>query len=469
MRENKRMDAPGHFPSTRRGTVEGAPGFSAWQSRGNEQSVPGTDSEDALGLYLSVPFCRAKCTFCNFASGVYPASAMPAYVAALGRQLAAARGWAGARGLVLPHQVDTIYLGGGTPSLLPPELLTQLFTAIRGEFAVDPDAEITLEAAPLQLAPATLEAAQRSGVNRVSFGVQSFIDGEARATARTHSGAEALSEIARVRSAGIPHLSADLIAGLPAQTGASWARSVAMLAEAPLDHASVYLFELDEDSRLGAEALRGGIRFGAGLLPTDDAVAGWYTHACEALAAAGLHQYEISNFARAATAETPDGRSRHNERYWLRRPYLGLGIDAHSMLQTDSGHAARFAVPDTLDTFLAGSTFTDTPLTGNTGPAGLTGSSWSEPDRLTPTAALEESWFLGLRRTAGVSIPSLRAQFGADAVAPCLPIVEDLAEAGLLAICANETVTLTPRGRLLSNEVFAALLAPSPTREPAPA
>ncbi len=394
---------------------------------------------DAFGLYISVPFCRAKCTFCNFASGVYPASAMPAYVAALIRQLQAARAWAAAQGLDLPGRIDTVYLGGGTPSLLPPELLSELFAAIRGEFPVDADAEITLEAAPLQLEPATLEAAQRAGVNRVSFGVQSFVDGEARASARTHSGAEALAEIARMRDAGVPHVSADLIAGLPGQTGASWARSVAMLAEAPLDHASVYMFELDEDSRLGAEALRGGTRFGAGLLPHDDVVADWYRQACETLGSASLAQYEISNFARV------NGRSRHNERYWLRRPYLGLGVDAHSMLRTATGAGARFAVGDALDTY-------------------LTGSTWSEPELLTPTAELEESWFLGLRRTDGVSIPALRAQFGAEAVAPCFPVLQELAEAGLLVLAEGETVTLTPRGRLLSNEVFAALITVEPLR-----
>jgi oxygen-independent coproporphyrinogen-3 oxidase len=434
---------------------------------------------DSLGLYISVPFCRAKCTFCNFASGVYPVSAMPAYVAALRRQLASARAWAETHGLALPHQVDTIYLGGGTPSLLPPQLLTALFTAIRNEFAVDPDAEITLEAAPLQLESATLEAAQRSGVNRISFGVQSFVDNEARSTARTHSGAQALSEIARIHAAGVPHLSADLIAGLPGQTGVSWSHSLDLLAQAPLDHASVYMFELDEDSRLGAEALRGGLRFGAALLPTDDAVADWYIQACETLELAGLHQYEISNFARAQTEERaedeqpaptkqttlpkqsalnrqiPNSRSRHNERYWLRRPYLGLGVDAHSMLHSQSGpaapelsptgraaisQAARFAVPDTLDTY-------------------LTGTTWSEPEPLTPTAALEESWFLGLRRTAGVSLAALRHEFGAPAIELYIPTLDDLADARLLTRQDPDTVALTPRGRLLSNDVFAALVA----------
>ncbi len=391
---------------------------------------------DPLGLYISVPFCRAKCTFCNFASGVYPLSALPAYVGAVVRQLRGARAWADARALLLPERVDTIYLGGGTPSLLPPALLTELLQAIRVEFTVDPDAEITLEAAPLQLAPETLEAALRAGVNRVSFGVQSFVDGEARATARTHSGAEALAELHRVRAAGVEHISADLIAGLPGQTGASWARSVEALLGSPVDHASVYMFELDEDSRLGAEVLRGGPRYGAALLPHEDAVADWYAEACACLEQAGLEQYEISNFAR------PGGCSRHNERYWLRRPYLGLGVDAHSMLRSANGQAARFATGDGLDAYLEQPMFDD-------------------PDRLTPVQELEEAWFLGLRRNAGMSLAQLRTEWGPGPVAAYEPALEELAGAGLLAL-GHDKAALTARGRLLSNEVFTVLLSHTP-------
>jgi oxygen-independent coproporphyrinogen-3 oxidase len=396
--------------------------------------------EDALGLYISVPFCRAKCTFCNFASGVYPQSALEPYIEALVVQLEQARAWAGARGLMVPERVDTVYLGGGTPSLLAPEHLARLFGAMRSVFSVDADAEITLEAAPLQLEPATLAAALAAGVNRVSFGVQSFVEGEARATGRMHSGEEALAECARMRREGVAHVSADLIAGLPGQTGQSWERSLEALSgaarEGGLDHASVYMFELDEDSRLGAEALRGGMRFGAALLPREDVVADWYERACAVLPQAGLAQYEISNFAASG------GASRHNERYWLRRPYLGFGVDAHSMLTSEDGAGARFAVGDELQDFLAGAR-------------------WSEPERLNRVQALEEAWFLGLRRNAGVSLNALRAQFGAAAVAPCAPILEELTHAGLLEQVRQQADTifmLTPRGRLLSNEVFAALL-----------
>jgi oxygen-independent coproporphyrinogen-3 oxidase len=395
---------------------------------------------DALGLYISVPFCRAKCTFCNFASGVYPQSAMEPYVEALVVQIEQARAWAATRGLVVPGRADTIYLGGGTPSLLAPGHIEKLFGALRSVFSVDADAEITLEAAPLQLGPATLTAALGAGVNRVSFGVQSFVEGEARATARTHSGDEALAEFTRMRREGVPHVSADVIAGLPGQTGHSWEDSVDALCGAArvgtLDHASVYMFELDEDSRLGAEALRGGTRFGAGLLPREDVVADWYERACERLPQAGLAQYEISNFA------APAGASRHNERYWLRRPYLGFGVDAHSMLISQEGMGARFAVGDGLADFLGGE-------------------GWEDPEPVSRAAALEEAWFLGLRRNAGVSLDRLRAEFGEEAVAAYASTLEELTQAGFMQQCmqpADSVVKLTTRGRLVSNEVFGALL-----------
>jgi oxygen-independent coproporphyrinogen-3 oxidase len=191
-----------------------------------ENSFMSGIDHDALGLYISVPFCRAKCTFCNFASGVYPHSAMEPYVEALVAQVEQAQAWAGARGLTVPARVDTIYLGGGTPSLLASGHIEKLFGALRSVFSVNADAEITLEAAPLQLEPATLAAALGVGLNRVSFGVQSFVDGEARATARTHSGVEALAEFARMRREGVAHVSADVIAGLPGQTSHSWEDSL---------------------------------------------------------------------------------------------------------------------------------------------------------------------------------------------------------------------------------------------------
>src|SRR5271157_5949013 len=166
---------------------------------------------DALGLYISIPFCRSKCAYCNFASGVYPASEHARYVDRLVEDLAATPAWAEQIGVALPRRVDTVYLGGGTPSLLAPELLARIFTAVRWEFDLEPDAEMTVECAPGQLADETLEVLVAAGINRVSLGVQSFIDREARASGRLHNRAVALADVMRLRAARIANLNVDLI------------------------------------------------------------------------------------------------------------------------------------------------------------------------------------------------------------------------------------------------------------------
>src|SRR5271166_2067006 len=204
---------------------------------------------DALGLYLSIPFCRSKCTYCNFASGVYPASEQARYVDRLIEDMEAAGVWAEQMNVKLPRRVDTVYLGGGTPSLLAPEFLARLFDAMRSHFDFDPDAEITVECAPGQLGDEMLEALAASGVNRVSLGVQSFIDREAASSGRLHNRAIVLADVLRLRAARITNLNIDLIAGLPGQTFDSWQESLmvmAALADAGVPHASVYMLEVDE-------------------------------------------------------------------------------------------------------------------------------------------------------------------------------------------------------------------------------
>ena len=312
---------------------------------------------DALGLYLSIPFCRSKCTYCNFASGVYPASDHARYVDRLIEDIQTAGARAERMGVELPRRVDTVYLGGGTPSLLAPELLQRLFAAMRSHFDLDPDAEITVECAPGQLADETLEALVVCGVNRVSLGVQSFIDREAASSGRLHNRAIVLADVMRLRAARISNLNIDLIAGLAGQTFASWQESLMVmtaLADAGVPHASVYMLEVDEDSRLGREMLAHGARYHADLVPTDDAIAQMYSTAIEALHQAGLEQYEISNFCR------PGFHSRHNLRYWQRRPYLGLGLDASSMLALNGADSVaddrilRSTTTDDLKAYLAG-------------------------------------------------------------------------------------------------------------------
>ena len=388
---------------------------------------------NSLGLYISIPFCRSKCTYCNFASGVFPSSYFDRYIARLEHDLHAIRDHAAHWDAALPEVVDTIYLGGGTPSLLPPHLIHRLFSAIRREFIVLPNSEITIECAPGQLEDATLAAMVESGVNRVSFGVQSFIDAEAKHTGRLHTRAIALRDIERVRKAGVPRINIDLIAGLPGQTPDSWRESLRVLTGAGVDHASVYMLEVDEDSRLGREVSSGGLKYYAPQVPPDEAIADMYSEAVDFLAAHGFAQYEISNFARKGR------ESLHNLKYWRRKPYLGLGLDAHSMLRSRSGAALRFATIDELEPFL------HSP-------------GWSQPHRLSREEELEEAWFLGLRLNSGVSLRAMSAEFGLAAVESFNPILTDLECDGLITWTADQ-VALTPRGQLVSNEVFERFLA----------
>jgi len=248
-------------------------------------------------------------------------------------------------GASVPRIADTIYFGGGTPSLLSAGQFQEIFQNVRGEFDVAAGAEITLECAPGQLSDETLDELLRQGMNRVSFGVQSFVDRETAAVGRLHTRWECEAELARVRAAGIHEINVDLIVGLPHQTAQSWQFSVEQAIACGAPHISVYMLEVDDDSRLGREMLEQGTRYSAAAVPSEDATADWYQQACTTLNAAGVHQYEISNFARTGHG------SRHNLKYWQRRPYLGFGLDAHSMLTCDEG-AVRFANTSNLDEYL---------------------------------------------------------------------------------------------------------------------
>ncbi len=400
-------------------------------------------SENALGVYISIPFCRSKCTYCNFASGVYPAGEHARYVDRAIEDLRGAAAWAAQGGVELPRRVDTVYLGGGTPNLLAPELVSRLFAALRCEFVLDPLAEITMECAPGQFARGTLQAMIDAGVNRVSLGVQSFVSSEASASGRLHTRAAVEEDLRHLRAAGITNLNVDLIAGLAGQTPDSWDASLDALVGAGVPHASIYMLEVDEDSRLGRELLAGGARYHARAVPTDDAIARMYERAVERLSAAGIEQYEISNFAR------PGFVSRHNLRYWQRRPYLGVGLDASSALfasepartsQTRGAHASemrpvlRSKTTEDLNAYLAGAEPAET--------------AWLSADH-----QHEEAWFLGLRLNAGVNLAALEAEFGRARVEPARAAAERLARDGLLQFDGS-VARLTPRGRLVSNDVF---------------
>jgi len=305
-------------------------------------------------------------------------------------------------------------LGGGTPGDLDPADLEQLLAAVPGR----PWAEATIEAAPGSLSPEKAVAWRRLGINRVSLGVQSFIDREIARAGRKHTAEIVLREVSILRHAGIENLNIDLIAGLPGQTTQSWSESLEWLERLEAPHASVYMLEVDEDSRLGREILRHGSRYGAHEVPPDDAIAGFYETATGFLHKIGLIRYEISNFAR------PGWESLHNLKYWRLEPYAGFGADAHSFdgrirsqnVETASEYVARFE--------------RGASLRIDASPADLD----------------SERFFVGLRLSAGIR-PSAdgRRRFSG-------PIRRFLDE-GLL-VEDGENLRLSERGVLLSNEVF---------------
>jgi oxygen-independent coproporphyrinogen-3 oxidase len=352
-------------------------------------------------------------------------------------------------GGVLEAGVDSIYLGGGTPSVLEANQLQRMFQAIRSGFDVERTAEITVECAPGTISDEVLAGLLSYGVNRVSLGVQSFVDKECSSVGRLHTREITLADIARLRSAGIGNISIDLIAGLPHQTEGSWNFSLSETLATGVPHVSVYMLEVDDDSRLGTELLAGGSRYHAHFVPDDDLTADLYLAACERLEKGGVRQYEISNFARPVTHGIGLRDSRHNLKYWTRQPYIGLGVDAHSMLiaapelKARGIDAVRFATPDSLDEY-----------------SSATNKSSARAQQLLATrmlidaqAALEESFFLGLRLNRGISVRELQRKFGEAVLDSYRSIIAELAEAGLLESAADR-LRLTPRGRLLSNEVF---------------
>jgi oxygen-independent coproporphyrinogen-3 oxidase len=333
-------------------------------------------------------------------------------------------------GVQFERAIDSIYLGGGTPTVLDIAQLQQLFVTISQNFEVERGAEVTVECAPGTLTTGVIEALQRGGVNRVSLGVQSFVDKEAAAVGRLHGRETVLGDIERLRAAGITDLNIDLIAGLPHQTIQSWEFSLEQTIACQAPHVSVYMLEVDEDSRLGRELIAGGTRYHAHHVPDEDLTADLYLLACERLEKAKLRQYEISNFAHEGH------ESRHNLKYWTRQPYLGFGVDAHSMLRmlpADNVQAVRFSTPDSLEEYFAAAPLKRTPV-----------------DR---QAALEETFFLGLRLTRGLDLARVSAVFGTSAVAVFRSAMVEMIQAGLMEQDGN-VIRLTRRGRLLSNEVF---------------
>ena len=387
-----------------------------------------------LGVYIQVPFCQTKCTYCNFHTGVVSPGRFAPYAAAVSREIANHRrlletgGVTGStlndvRGLL----VDSVYIGGGTPSLLEPELLVAILEALRSNFQCSFE-EVTLEADPETIDSEKTAAWVAAGFNRISFGTQSFIDEELKAAGRMHRREDIYRAVPILRAAGIGKISFDLIAGLPKQTDASWRQSLSEAIALGPEHISIYMMEIDEGSRLGLEVLQSGSRYSARDLPSEESMAEFYELAQSELHSVGSGQYEISNWAK------PGFESRHNLKYWRREPYLGFGAGAHSFAGTQ-----RWANRHDAAAYVA---------------AISEGKSAIESvDTVTLALALEEEFFLGLRQLSGINLGRIERQYGVSLSEK----VEELAARGMVE--KDGEMLRLPAGKLsISNEVIVELL-----------
>jgi putative oxygen-independent coproporphyrinogen III oxidase len=379
-----------------------------------------------MGIYIQVPFCQTKCTYCNFHTGVVSRDRYQPYAEAICKEIATAA----APGV--PPSVDTVYFGGGTPSLLEPAALAKILGALGEHFALASGApnatEVTLEADPETITREKAEAWIAAGFNRISLGAQSFNDAELQAAGRMHRRADIFSAAALLREAGFRNISLDLIAGLPHQTRESWEESVTQISRLRPEHLSIYMLEIDEGSRLGKESLAGGTRYSASEIPPDDDIADFYESACARLALEGYEHYEISNWA------LPGMRSRHNLKYWRRQPYLGFGAGAHSF----DGTKRWSNVHDS-----AGYV---TCIEQGTSPR-------EQIETVTSPQALEEELFLGLRQLEGVDLGRIEREYGISLRERIAPLQDQ----GFLEM-NGAWLRLAPDRLTVSNEVFVELL-----------
>lgn len=373
-----------------------------------------------VGIYIQVPFCQTKCTYCNFHTGVFPKGLYSPYVSAVCKEFSTRH---------QPHEgvVDTIYIGGGTPSLLDPAALARILDSVRSNFRCDL-CEVTLEADPETITVDKTRSWVSAGINRISMGVQSFEDRELKASGRMHGRADVTNAEKWLREAGIRNVSMDLIAGLPHQTPQSWEHSLDLLMRMQPEHISIYMMEIDEGSRLGREVLSGGSRYSARELPSDDAMADFYEMACERLAVATYEHYEISNWG------LPGFASRHNLKYWRREAYWGFGAGAHSF----DGQRRWSNLHDP-------AAYVDA-IEHNR-------SAIDHEEPVTARQALEEELFLGLRQLAGIDLQPIERQYGVRLNAS----ISKLEEQGLIKRDGTR-IRLAPSRLAVSNEVFVELL-----------
>ena len=375
------------------------------------------------GIYIHIPFCRARCSYCDFATCGYDADAAELYVGAVCREIETFN--------VSPDksEVDTIYFGGGTPSLLAPCQISFLLEAVRRRFRVTKAAEVTMEIDPGTASLDALREFQHLGINRASFGAQTFDDAELRRLNRRHTVAETRHTFDDLCEAGFANISLDLIAGLPAQTISVFANNVEEALRLRPTHISFYILEVHEGTPLANLISRG-----RAPSPDDDRAAEMYRLLCERTAAAGYTHYEISNFS------LPSFESRHNTKYWMRAPVFGFGCSAHSF----DGNRTRWRNERDVQNYIL-------RINAQGGARVKTTTLDLEEERA-------ENLFLSLRLLErGVDLDEFRRRFHRDVRREQAAEIERLNDAGLIQFESN-TMRLTSTGALLSNEVFTALM-----------
>ena len=386
-----------------------------------------------LGIYIQVPFCQTKCTYCNFHTGVVSQDRYQPYANAVSKILESA-----ASSSDRAPVADTVYFGGGTPSLLDSAALAKILDALRANYSFETP-EITLEADPETITPEKAKSWLAAGFNRISLGVQSFNDRELQATGRMHRRADVARATETLRAAGFDNISMDLIIGLPHQTRESWEQSVSELLDLRPEHISIYMLEVDEGSHLGKESLAGGTRYSAPAIPPDDTQAEFYDAACTRLATAGYDHYEISNWA------LPGRRSGHNLKYWRREPYLGLGAGAHSF-----DGKARWANAHDSAQYVS-------MIEQGISPR-------EQIELVTPEQALEEEFFLGLRQLDGIDLARIERDYsslkanGARARFAAIHRQIDSLHAQSLLDREGQRLRLSPKHLTISSSILAELL-----------
>ena len=373
------------------------------------------------GIYIHIPFCRSRCSYCDFATGIHNVDAAERYVTAVVHEL-------DSYAEISTAEVDTIYFGGGTPSLVSSTQLQRLLDTVHRRFHVTEHVEVTLEMNPGTVTDENLAAFRRLGVNRASFGAQTFNDSELARLGRSHTAEQTRETFRRLRDTGFKNVSLDLIAGLPGQTVAQWQRNIDEALAMRPEHLSFYLLEVHEGTPLANH-----IRTGLQPQPDEELAAAMYELMLDQADAAGYIHYEISNLS------LPGYESRHNTKYWTGAPYFGFGCSAHSY----DGGSNRWSNERDVNAYVELIAADKSPIV--------------ERRELNEEDRQSEAVFLGLRMMEGYNVRDYQNRFGLNLIERHRENLERFSDAGLIEL-TDDRLKLTRSGALLSNEVFAAFI-----------